>query len=738
MNNIRIVNGYQNNLKNIDLEIPRDKITVFTGVSGSGKSSIVFDTIAQESQRQLNETYPSYVRSFMEKNSRPNVEKIENISPSIIIDQKKLGGNARSTLGTVTEINSLFRVLFSRFAENNLPMNFYSFNDPHGMCEHCMGIGQVVGLDIDKAIDKNLSLNEGAILLPGYKPGTYMFNMYAKTGVVDADKKICDYTAEEYEMLMYGNGFKVEVGEFNISYEGLYTRFMRTNINTDKEMSEKNKEKLAKFTSNVDCDVCAGSRFNEQVLNSTFEGHTIAYYLSLQLDELKVVLEAIDNPQAQVVLDELIKKVNDLCEIGLQYLSLNRQTSTLSGGESQRVKLVKYLGSSLTGMLYILDEPSTGLHPKDVYRLNQLLAKIRDKGNTVLVVEHDPDVIKEADHIIDVGPHAGSHGGEIMYSGSYEGLLQTDTLTSKGLQNQSQINLDEKVFDQFYKAKPSRQFNLKNVGLEIPKAAFSVVCGVSGSGKSTLINNFIKEYPDVIYLDQNSLNGTIRSNVLTYLGIYNDIRKLYAKENGVEDGLFSANSKGGCPTCKGHGTVEINISYMDPIEQICDSCHGTRFIDEVLDYKYKDKNIVQLLDMTVEESLGFFETKKINKQLEFLQLVGLSYIKLGQSLNTLSGGESQRLKIASYLSKKGNIYVLDEPTTGLHMANVDIILDIIKHLVANNNTVIVIEHNTAVIKSAEYIVEVGPHGGNQGGYIIHQGNLKSLLANENSITKDYL
>lgn len=738
MKNIRIVNGHQNNLKNIDLEIPREKITVFTGVSGSGKSSIVFDTIAQESQRLLNETYPSYVRSFMEKNSRPNVEKIENISPSIIIDQKKLGGNARSTLGTVTEINSLFRVLFSRFADNKLPMNYYSFNDPHGMCETCMGIGQVVGLDVDKAVDKNLSLNEGAILLSGYKAGSYMLNMYTQCGLLDPDKKICDYTKDEYDTFMYGGGFKVKIGDFNVSYEGLYTRFMRTNINTDKELSEKNKEKIAKLTNNVDCVDCGGTRFNNQVLASTFAGHPISYYLSLQLDELINTLATIDNPQAKVVIDELIKKINDLCEIGLQYLSLNRQTSTLSGGESQRVKLVKYLGSSLTGMLYILDEPSTGLHPKDVYRLNQLLVKIRDNGNTVLVVEHDPDVIKEADHIIDVGPYAGAHGGEIMYSGDYQGLLATETLTSKGLQTQNQINLEEKQFTDFYTAKPSSQFNLKDVALKVPKSAFTVVCGVSGSGKSTLINNFIKEYPDVIYLDQNSLNGTIRSNVLTYLGIYNDIRKLYAKENGVEDGLFSANSKGGCPECKGHGTVEINVSYMDPIEQVCDSCHGTRFIDEVLDYKYKDKNIVELLEMTVEESLQFFETKKILKQLEFLQLVGLSYIKLGQSLNTFSGGESQRLKIASYLSKKGNIYVLDEPTTGLHMANVDIILDIIKHLVDNNNTVIVIEHNTAVIKNAEYIVEVGPHGGNQGGQLVHEGSLKSLLANENSITKDYL
>lgn len=741
---IEIIHARENNLKNISLKIPKGKITIFTGVSGSGKSSIVFDTIAQEAGRQLNETYSSYTRLFLPKYRRPDVDEIKNLSTAIIIDQKRLGGNARSTLGTVTDINSLFRILFSRFGTDSLHYaNAYSFNDPQGMCPTCQGIGQTVTLNVDAALDKEKSLNEGAILLPTFKVGSYYWSIYGESKFFDNDKKIKDYSEEELHQLLYGEAEKTTVtykgAEYNVTYEGLVPHFMRTNVQTEKETSKAGAKMMEIFATTENCPTCHGKRYNAQVLASKIQGYSIYDLTAIELDQLNGVLNSLDLPEAKLVLDGIMKRVQSLCDIGLGYMTLTRETGTLSGGESQRVKMIKHLSSSLTGLVYIFDEPSTGLHPRDVYRLNELLRKIRDQGNTVLVVEHDPDVIQVADHIVDVGPLAGSHGGEIMYTGSYEGLLTSGTLTGDYLKEQLPINQHPRKATEFIESRKSSLHNLKNVSLRVPKGIFTAVTGVAGSGKSTLVNEvFLKDYPDTIHIDQGAVHVNRRSNPATFIEIMTPIRKAFADANGVDSGLFSYNSKGACEECKGAGKIELNLSYMDKSEVVCPTCHGTRFKDEVLHYLYKGKNIVDIMEMTIEEANEFFDIKTISKKLETLVMVGLSYLTLGQPLDTLSGGEAQRLKLAKELKTNGNIYILDEPTTGLHMSDVANILKIITALVEKGNTVVVIEHNVDVIRSADWIIDLGPDGGNGGGEILYEGSLTGILDCERSVTAKYL
>ncbi|MCL2560362.1 MAG: ATP-binding cassette domain-containing protein [Turicibacter sp.] len=559
----------------------------------------------------------------------------------------------------------------------------------------------------------------------------------------DNDKKIQDYTAEERHNLLHADGIKISVtykgSHINSTFEGLIVRFMRQNVNRDKELSEKAAQKLNAFTTTDTCPSCLGARFNEQVRNSRINGHAIADLAELQLDELISTVKELNIPEAQPVLDGITQRLQNLCDIGLSYMNLNRETPSLSGGESQRVKMVKYLSSDLTGLMYIFDEPSTGLHPCDVYRLNDLLKKIRDKGNTVLVVEHDPDVIQIADHIVDVGPLAGRGGGEIMYSGTYKGLLESDTLTGNYLNQTLAINATPRFVADFLESKKSCLHNLKDVSLRVPIGVFTVVTGVAGSGKSTLVNQvFAKDYPEAIRIDQSAVHTTSRSNPATFSDIMTPIRKVFALANNVAGGLFSYNSDGACETCKGKGIVELNLSFMDAVEITCDDCHGTRFKEEVLQYRYKDKNIVDIMEMTVAEALEFFESKDIHRKLASLETVGLSYLTLGQPLNTLSGGECQRLKVAKELNKKGNVYLLDEPTTGLHMADVKNILAIIDKLVEKGNTVVVIEHNTDVIRSADWLIDLGPDGGAGGGEILYEGVPAEIFQCERSITAKYL
>lgn len=740
---IRIIGARENNLKDLTLEVPKKKLTIFTGVSGSGKSSIVFDTIAQEAGRQVNETYSKFVQGFMPKYGHPDVDAIENLSYAVIVEQKRIGGNSRSTLGTITDIDPLMRTLFSRIGEPHIGSSkHFSFNDHNGMCKTCEGIGRIVTLDIDKALDPNKSLNEGAILLPGFKVGGWMWKGYATTGFFDCDLKIKDYPKEAYDKLVYWEAEKIEsklMEGINTTYLGLVERFIRQNVKTEYEKSEASQLKIAPFVKEAVCSTCGGKRYNDHVLSSKILGYNIAEFAALQVDDLLEIITTITLPQVKPIVDNLCARLKDLIQIGLDYVSLNRETSTLSGGESQRVKMVKHLTSSLTDAIYIFDEPSIGLHPRDVHRLNEMLIKLRDKGNTVIVVEHDLDVIKIADHIVDLGPYAGKLGGQVMYEGTYEGLKTSDTLTAKHIGRVMPFKKSVRTSKEFYVTERSSLHNLKNVSLSIPKGVFTVVTGVAGSGKSSLVNGvFSKAFDEVIMIDQSAVAANVRSNPATYTGIMDEIRKLFANENKVSAGLFSYNSEGGCDNCKGKGYIETDLSFMDSVETICEDCGGKRYKEEVLVHEFGGKNITQVLDMTIAEAADVFEHKKIQSKLKHIDDVGLGYMTLGQPLDTLSGGECQRLKLAKELTKKGNIYIMDEPTTGLHMADITSILTIINRLVDKGNTVIVIEHNLDVIRNADWVVDLGLEGGSRGGDILFEGPPEKLKTCKESITAKYL
>ena len=745
MEYIQIKNARENNLKNVNLQIPKRKITIFTGVSGSGKSSVVFETIAQESARLLNETFPAFVRGFLPKYSQPNADEIHNISPSIIIDQKRIGGNSRSTLGTITDIDPLLRVIFSRIGAPAIGgMSYFSFNDTFGMCKTCQGIGKVVALDIHAAVDFEKSLNEGAILLPGYGLGTWLWKFYAHSKFFDCDKKIKDYSPEELEKFLYAKPEKIhleQLGDMNTTYEGLAERFERTNIRGGGEKSEKSLKKINMFMQNAKCQDCKGTRYSQDVLHCKINGYNIADFTAMQIDELIKVIAEIKNKSIETVIQNLTKRLQDLIDIGLDYVCLNRETSTLSGGESQRVKMVKNLSSSLTDMLYIFDEPSIGLHPRDVYRLNDILTKLRDKGNTVIVVEHDPDVIKIADYIVDMGPKAGSQGGEVMYVGAFEGLKNADTLTAKFLNAPQPLNTSPRSFNpaENFVTKPASVNNLKDISVAIPKGILTVVTGVAGSGKSSLIHQvFAKEHPEAIVIDQSAVSGNSRSNPATYTGIMDYVRQEFAAATHSNISLFSFNSEGACPVCNGLGYIETNLSYMDAVKNICEECQGKRFKQEVLALKMNDKSIADVMDMTIAEAQAFFTRKEIGSKLKSISEVGLSYLTLGQPLNTLSGGECQRIKLAKELNKKGNIYIMDEPTTGLHFSDIANLLKIINTLVNKGNTVIAIEHNLDIIRSADWIIDLGPGAGVHGGKILFEGVPSALKNCHESLTGKFI
>jgi len=788
MEYIELTGARENNLKNISLRIPKKKITIFTGVSGSGKSSVVFETIAQESSRLLNETFPAFVRGFLPKHSRPDVDEINNISPSIVIDQKRIGGNSRSTLGTITDIDPLLRVLFSRIGKPYIGgMSAFSFNDPMGMCKTCEGIGKVVGLNVDTAINMELSLNGGAILLPGYGVGTWLWKFYTQSNFFDCDKPIKDYSEEEFYKFVYGEPEKihlVELPDLTNTYEGLAVRFARTHIQGGGEKSEKTKQKMSAFTKIEKCRTCDGKRYSVAVLGCKIapggehprpqandilvsvpksdtvsnetepESYSIADLTAMQVDELVTVISRINSPEVKTVTDGLLARLRDLIGIGLDYVSLNRETATLSGGESQRVKMVKNLSSSLTDMLYIFDEPSIGLHPRDVHRLNEVLIRLRDKGNTVIVVEHDPDVIKIADFIVDMGPLAGSQGGEVMYAGDFAGLAASGTLTAKYLNAPFQINTSPRSAADSFVAKPATIHNLKNVGVTIPKGIFTVVTGVAGSGKSTLIHQvFAKQYPDAVVIDQSAVAGNSRSNPATYTGIMDLVRQEFATATGKSASLFSFNSEGACPVCNGLGHIEMDLSFMDSIKNICEECGGKRFKKEVLDMKITgkhnstgdsqspveiQKSIADIMDMTVADAIEFFDRKEIRTKLRGIAEVGLHYLTLGQPLSTLSGGECQRIKLAKELSKKGNIYIMDEPTTGLHFSDIATILEIITKLVSKGNTVVTIEHNLDIIRRADWVIDLGPGAGSHGGQILFEGTPTELKNCKESLTGQYI
>ncbi|APR00663.1 excinuclease ABC subunit A [Clostridium botulinum] len=741
---IYVAGAREKNLKNIDIEILKKKITVFTGVSGSGKSSLVFDTIAAESQRQLNETYSSFIRHRLPHYGQPDVDSIKNLSVAIIINQKRIGGNSRSTVGTITDIAPLLRLLFSRIGKPFVGYSdVFSFNNPNGMCMNCDGLGKVDSINIDKLLDKNKSLNEGAILFPTFKPGGWRLKRYIHSGLFDNNKKIKDYDEKELDLLLNKTDIKIEKGDpewpKTSLYEGLIPRIERSFLKKEGGEREKYKKEINKIVTKEICPVCRGARLNEKILFCKINGKNIADCTKMQINDLIIFMKEIKEQSAQTVLKALISRLEHLEYIGLGYLSLDRETSSLSGGESQRIKMVKQLGSSLTGLTYIFDEPSIGLHPHDIGRINKLLKMLRDKGNTVLIVEHDPDIIKIADYIIDMGPKAGIEGGNIVYKGTPEGLLQSNTLTGKALQYKPQIKLHTRKAKGWLSIKNANLHNLKNINVDIPKGVMTVVTGVAGSGKSTLINGLLpKIYPETIFIDQGAIHASIRSNIATYTGIFDFIRNLFAKENNVKSSLFSFNSEGACPECKGLGVTYTDLAFMDTVISTCEVCEGNRFTDKVLNFKFRGKNISQVLKMTVAEAIDFFKEDEIYLVLRRLVDVGIDYITLGQPLNTLSGGELQRLKLAAQLDSKGNIYVLDEPTTGLHISDITKLVAIMNRLVNQGSTLIVIEHNLDVMTQADWIIDLGPEAGENGGKIMFEGEPKDIITNENSITGKYL
>jgi len=745
---IVISGARENNLKNVSLRIPKRKITIFTGISGSGKSSIVFDTIAAESMRLLNENFSMFVRSFLPKYPQPDADAIENLSMAVVVDQKRLGGGSHSTVGTITDISPLLRLLFSRLGEPHVGLpNMFSFNDPNGMCPECNGIGRRLGVDLDKALDMSRSLNEGAILLPDYKVNSWDWTMIVQTGFFDPDKKLSDYSDEELEQLLYGKARKVEMQfagkAMNITWEGIIEKFTNKYIKRDvKTLSERTQRAVAPYITEVPCPSCRGARLNQAALSCRINGLNIAEMSSMEVGQLIRVIRDIDDPAAAPVVKSLTERLQHLVDIGLDYLTLDRETDTLSGGESQRVKMVKHLSGSLVDVTYIFDEPSVGLHPRDVHRLNGLLQKLRDKGNTVIVVEHDPDVIKVADHIVDVGPLAGSRGGTIVYEGSFQGLLEAGTLTGTHMKRPLQLKHDCRQPSGKLSIKDATLHNLRNVSVDIPTGVLAVVTGVSGSGKSTLINEvFLSQHPDAIVIDQSAVGVSTRSNPATYTGIMDDVRKAFASANKVNQGLFSFNSKGACENCQGLGVVYTDLAFLDSVKLPCEVCGGRRFKEEVLAYKLNGKSISEVLEMTVEQALDFFQRiplKEVVRKLQAMSDVGLNYIKLGQPLSTLSGGECQRIKLASELHKKGSIYVMDEPTTGLHMSDIGHLLGIMNRLVDAGNTVIVIEHNLHVISQADWIIDMGPDGGSKGGQVVFEGTPLQIIHAEQSITGRYL
>lgn len=737
-----IVHGLtQNNLKHVTFQIPKEKITVFTGVSGSGKSSIVFDTIAAESQRQMNATYPAFVRSRLPKYPKPAVECIENLTPSVVVDQSPLGGNARSTVGTISGLYASLRLLFSRIGQPYVgTASYFSFNDPNGMCKTCSGLGKITKVDIEGILDIDKSWNEGCVKDSLYRPGSWYWKQYAQSGLFDLNKPVRDYTKEEYNLLLYGSRDGRGEPE-NPKVTGLYHKYTKTLLNRDiSNKSRHTKEKSQNLVAEMECSDCHGKRLNEAALNCRINGYSIADMCGMELTLLREVLTQVTDQTVGMLVQTIIEGLDRMIEIGLPYLHLNRDTPSLSGGEAQRLKLVRYMGSSLTGMTYIFDEPSAGMHPRDVYRMNSLLRKLRDKGNTVLVVEHDKDVISIADHVIDVGPLAGQKGGEIVFAGSYPQLLQSDTLTGKAMRKSFPVKQTPRKPTGSLPVRNACLHNLKHVDVDIPLGIMTVVTGVAGSGKSTLISRvFARQYEsEVVMVDQGPITATNRSTPASYLGFFDDIRKLMAQESGESESLFSFNSAGACPVCGGKGVIVTELAFMDPIVTECEACGGMRYNEEALACTYKGKNIVELLGLTASQALEVFEDARIRKRLNVMEQVGLAYLTLGQPLSTLSGGERQRLKLAKNLGKKGSIIVMDEPTTGLHMSDIENLLKLFDMIVSRRNTLVVIEHNLDVMKQADWIIDIGPDGGKNGGEVVFTGKPADMLKNAKTLTADCL
>lgn len=742
---ISITDAYENNLKHISLEIPKYKLTVFTGVSGSGKSSLVMDTVAAQSRRELNDTFPSFVQHILPKYGRPHVGSIDHLPAAIIIDQKKPSPNQRSTVGTYTDTYTLLRLLFSRVGEPFVGYSdMFSFNHPQGSCPRCEGLGEITELDVHKLVDFDKCLNDpGVINYVAFEPGQWRWIRYANSGFFDLNKKIRDYSEEELDLFLNSPQIRVKNPPAGwpktAKYEGLVHRMYRSVLNS--EEGKLHRQILDPMTRRGVCPDCGGSRLNPRVLSCKIQGKNIAEVTAMPLRELASWISGIESPLAEDIKRTLSARISAMIDIGLDYLSLNRSLGTLSGGEAQRCKIAKYMNSPLTDLLYILDEPSVGLHSHDIHRLINAVKTLRDRGNTVLLVEHHPDMIREADHIVDMGPGAGREGGRILYEGDYQGLLSGGTLTGNLLSRHTGVKTSSRIPYDWYRMDHIEYHNLHDIDVSLPLGVMTVIAGVAGSGKSSLMEYFASHAADQlhpVYISQRNIGISMRSTPATYVGAADEIRKLFASECGVSSGLFSFNGKGKCPVCGGKGVIVTGMAFMDAIETTCEACGGRRYSNDVLRYKVNGLSIADVMDLTVEEAVRMFAGTKAAELLTPLERVGLSYLHLNQSVSTLSGGELQRLKLASYLDSREKVFIVDEPTDGLHIADISRLISLFDELTDAGNTLFLIEHNLDVLKSADHCIELGPGGGEQGGQILYSGPPAGMKKSAASITARYL
>ncbi|WP_306191394.1 excinuclease ABC subunit UvrA [Streptomyces sp. MK5] len=768
---IRVHGARENNLKDVDVEIPKRRLTVFTGVSGSGKSSLVFDTIAAESQRLINETYSAFVQGFMPTLARPEVDVLDGLTTAIIVDQQRMGADPRSTVGTATDANAMLRILFSRLGKPHIGSpKAYSFNVASisgagavtverggqqmkerrsfsitgGMCPRCEGRGTVTDLDLAQLYDDSLSLNEGALMIPGYKTGGWNYRLYTESGLYDPDKPIRKFTKRELQDFLHKEPTRMKIAGINMTYEGLIPRIQKSMLAKDKEgMQPHIRAFVDRAVTFTVCPDCEGTRLTAAARSSKIDGVSIADACAMQISDLADWVRSLSEPTVAPLQASLRHTLDSFVEIGLGYLSLDRPAGTLSGGEAQRVKMIRHLGSSLTDVTYVFDEPTIGLHPHDIQRMNELLLRLRDKGNTVLVVEHKPEAIAIADHVVDLGPGAGTAGGTVCFEGTVEGLRASGTLTGRHLDDRARVKDTVRKPTGSLEIRGATTHNLKNVDVDIPLGVLCVVTGVAGSGKSSLVHGSMPAGADVVSVDQAPIRGSRRSNPATYTGLLEPIRKAFAKANGVKPALFSANSEGACPNCNGAGVVYTDLAMMAGVATTCEECEGKRFQASVLEYTFGGRDIAEVLAMPVTEAEEFFATGEArvpaaHRILERMADVGLGYLTLGQPLTTLSGGERQRLKLATHMADKGGVYVLDEPTTGLHLADVEQLLALLDRLVDSGKSVVVVEHHQAVMAHADWIIDLGPGAGHDGGRIVFEGTPADLVAARSTLTGEHL
>ncbi|MEU1663185.1 excinuclease ABC subunit UvrA [Streptomyces sparsogenes] len=768
---IRVHGARENNLKDVSVEIPKRRLTVFTGVSGSGKSSLVFDTIAAESQRLINETYSAFVQGFMPTLARPEVDVLEGVTTAITVDQQRMGGDPRSTVGTATDANAMLRILFSRLGRPHIGSpKAFSFNVPSisgagavtverggktvkekrsfsitgGMCPRCEGRGTVTDLDLAQLYDDSKSLSEGALTIPGYKAGGWNYRLYSESGFYDPDKPIREYTRKELDDFLHREPIRMKIAGINMTYEGLIPRIRKSMLAKDRESMQPHiREFVDRAVTFTACPDCGGTRLSEAARSSKIEGISIADACAMQISDLAEWVRGLAEPSVAPLLTALQQTLDSFVEIGLGYLSLERPSGTLSGGEAQRVKMIRHLGSSLTDVTYIFDEPTTGLHPHDIRRMNDLLLRLRDKGNTVLVVEHKPEVIAIADHVVDLGPGAGTAGGSVCFEGGVEGLRASGTITGRHFGDRAALKETVRKPTGTLPIRGAKANNLRDVDVDIPLGVLAVVTGVAGSGKSSLVHGSIPAGAGVVSVDQGAIRGSRRSNPATYTGLLDPIRKAFAKANGVKPALFSANSEGACPGCNGAGVVYTDLAMMAGVATTCEECEGKRFQAAVLEYRLGGRDISEVLAMPVTEAKEFFgageaRTPAAHTILGRLADVGLGYLTLGQPLTTLSGGERQRLKLATHMADKGGVYVLDEPTAGLHLADVEQLLGLLDRLVDSGKSVIVVEHHQAVMAHADWIIDLGPGAGHDGGRVVFEGTPADLVAARSTLTGEHL